>query len=147
MFAMWVLRFFCFKLYESPKYLMGRGRDEEAVAVMHKVAEYNGKTSSLRLERLQEVDDIALSSPSSVDDDAEKAASRGFDTSAKAAALRKMQKFDTGHVRSLFATRKLAWSTSLLITLWGECSSVCCASMRSIIMHHRIALIGLAFPL
>jgi len=127
MFAMWVLRFFCFKLYESPKYLMGRGRDEEAVAVMHKVAEYNGKTSSLRLERLQEVDAIALSSPSSVDDDPEKAASRGFDTSAKAAALRKMQKFDTGHVRSLFATRKLAWSTSLLIALW--------------------ALIGLAFPL
>ncbi|KLO07040.1 MFS general substrate transporter [Schizopora paradoxa] len=128
MFAMWVLRYFCFHLHESPKYLMGRGRDEEAVEVVHKVAAYNGRTSSLRLEQLLEIDGLAPESPSSaVSDDPEKGTSRGFDTSAKAAALRKMEKFNTGHVRSLFATRKLAWSTSLLIALW--------------------ALIGLAFPL
>jgi len=127
MFVMWVLRFFCFHLYESPKYLMGRGRDEEAVVVVHKVAAYNGKTSSLRLEQLQEVEGDAFASSPSSDKDPEKATSHKFDTSARAAALRKMEKFNTGHVRSLFATRKLAWSTSLLIALW--------------------ALIGLAFPL
>lgn len=124
MFVMWVLRYFCFNLYESPKYLMGRGRDEEAVAVVHKVAAYNGKTSSLRVEQLQEIDGLAPSSRTSVvSDDPEKGGARGFDTSAKAAALRKMEKFSTDHVRSLFATRKLAWSTSLLIALWGECYS------------------------
>lgn len=121
MFVMWVLRFFCFKLYESPKYLMGRGRDEEAVAVVHKVAEYNGKKSSLRLEQLREVERTAPSFPPSAGDDPEKGTGPRFDTSAKAAALRKLEKFDTGHVRSLFATRKLAWSTSLLIALWGAC--------------------------
>ena len=64
MFIMFFLRFFVFKLYESPKYLMGRGRDEEAVRAVHLVAAYNGKKSNLRLEHLQEVD-AALSSSSS----------------------------------------------------------------------------------
>jgi hypothetical protein len=45
-----VLRFFFFHLYESPKYVMGRGRDAEAVEVVHKVAAYNGITSSLTLD-------------------------------------------------------------------------------------------------
>ena len=30
---MWGIRFFLFPLYESPKYLMGKGEDDEAVAV------------------------------------------------------------------------------------------------------------------
>ena len=44
------IRFFVFDLYESPKYLMGRGKEELAVEIVHKVAEYNGKTSNLTLE-------------------------------------------------------------------------------------------------
>lgn len=99
---------------------MGRGRDEEAVRAVHLVAAYNGKTSSLRLEHLQEVDAALLSSPSPSRYDPEKFDGRGFDTSAKAAALRKLEKFSMGHVKSLFATRKLALSTSLLISLWGS---------------------------
>ncbi len=119
MFIMWILRFFFFKLYESPKYLMGRGRDEQAVAAVHLVAAYNGKTSHLRLEHLQEVD-AALSSPSSSNGDPEKFDARGLDTSAKAAVLRKLEKFSMGHVKSLFATRRLALSTSILIVIWGQ---------------------------
>lgn len=42
------IRFVCFHIYESPKYLMGKGRDEEAVQVVHEVARRNGKTSSCR---------------------------------------------------------------------------------------------------
>ena len=113
MLLLWVLRFFVFHLYESPKYLMGRGRDAEAVEVVHKVAAYNGRTSSLTLEMLQEAGKSA--DTGSITD----ATGLGLDTSAKAAALRKLQKFDSAHVKSLFVTRKLAYSTSLLITLWG----------------------------
>ncbi|KAF5377853.1 hypothetical protein D9615_006829 [Tricholomella constricta] len=115
MFLLWGIRFFVFKLHESPKYLMGRGRDEAAVEVVHRVAEHNGTTSTLSLEHLREVG--LLSSEDS----------KELDTSAKGAVSRQLQKFDAGHVTSLFATRKLAYSTSLLITLW--------------------AFIGLAFPL
>ncbi|KAG5643720.1 hypothetical protein DXG03_009709 [Asterophora parasitica] len=102
MFVLWGIRFFLFKLWESPKYLMGRGRDEEAVDVVHKVAEYNGKTSTLTLEDLKRAGTLG-----GADD---------VDTTAKAAVSRQLQKFDSNHVKNLFATRKLAYSTSFLAT-------------------------------
>ncbi|KAI0086900.1 MFS general substrate transporter [Irpex rosettiformis] len=120
MLLLWVVRFFVFHLHESPKYLMGRGRDAEAVEVVHKVATYNGKTSSLTVDMLTDAGQLAGVS-SLTDGEA------GFDTSAKAAVMRTLRNFNGSHVRPLFATRKLAYSTSLLIVLW--------------------ALIGLAFPL
>jgi hypothetical protein len=33
--------------------------------------------------------------------------------------LKQLGVVDTNHVKPLFATRKLAWSTGLLIVLWG----------------------------
>ncbi|OAX35732.1 MFS general substrate transporter [Rhizopogon vinicolor AM-OR11-026] len=118
MMLLWVIRFFVFDMYESPKYLMGRGRDEQAVEVVHKVAAYNGKTSNLTIEDLRGAGKLA---DTPVDDDAP------MDTSVLAAVRRKMEMFSSSHVQSLFATRKIAWSTTILIILW--------------------AFIGLAFPL
>ncbi|KAH9924317.1 MFS general substrate transporter [Epithele typhae] len=109
MLLLFCLRFFVFHLYESPKYLMGRGRDAEAVQIVHKVAAYNGVHSSLTLEMLQEAREALM------------------DTSARGAVARKLRAFSGEHVRSLFATKKMAYSTTLLIILW--------------------AFIGLAFPL
>jgi hypothetical protein len=106
MIICWGLRFFVFHLYESPKFLVGRGRDEEAVEVIHKVAAYNGVKSSLRLEHLQAVD-------------REHGAQNAVDTSVAAAAKRTLEMFDTSRVKALFVTRKMAYSTSLLIVLWG----------------------------
>lgn len=114
MLLLFVIRFFIFHLYESPKYLMGRGRDEDAVEVVRKVAEYNGTTTSLTVEMLREAGELAGQD--------EKGGNGGLDTSAKAAVLRKLEKFDAGHVKPLFATKKLAYSTSLLIALWGMLS-------------------------
>jgi MFS family permease len=39
------LRFVVFTIFESPKFLMGKGRDEDAVKIVHEVARRNGKTS------------------------------------------------------------------------------------------------------
>lgn len=123
MLVLSALRFFVFDLYESPKFLMGRGRDAEAVDVIHKVAAYNGKTSNLTLQQLTEVGLIEGQIS-----DAERAANLlNMDTSAIGAVRRKMAAFSGNHVKSLFATKKMAWSTSILIMLW--------------------AFIGLAFPL
>ena len=121
MLLLWVLRFFVFHLYESPKYLMGRGRDEEAVEVVRKVAAYNGKETKLTVEMLKGVGRKAASEKGdneSIAKDPENGEA-DFDTSAKGAIIRKLRKFDLGHVKPLFATRKLAYSTSLLIILWG----------------------------
>lgn len=110
---LWILRFFVFNLYESPKYLMGRGWDEAAVETIHKVAAYNGKTSYLTVEHLKSAEKHR-SGPG------EKEKVVKMDVSAVAAVKRKLAIFDACHVKPLFATRKLAYSTSLLIILWGE---------------------------
>ncbi|KDR66281.1 hypothetical protein GALMADRAFT_232637 [Galerina marginata CBS 339.88] len=106
MLVLWAIRFFVFTLYESPKYLMGKGRDEDAVEVIQRVAAHNGVTSTLSAEDLSRL---------------------GEHIGSSSVIQRKLSVFDANHVKPLFATRKLAYSTSLLIVLW--------------------ALIGLAFPL
>ena len=111
-FVMFIIRFFVFSIYESPKYYMGKGRDEEAVRIVHEVAHRNGKISNLTIDDL-------------------KACERGGgavqETNASAAIKRKLASLNGDHVRSLFATRKLAFSTSMIMLVW--------------------AFIGLAFPL
>jgi len=116
MLVLFVIRFFVFHLYESPKFLMGRGRDAEAVEVVHKVAAYNGTTSNLTLEMLRRVE---RNRPASLDDDSEKCRISTPDTSSLGALLRILRTFGWDHITPLFKTRKLAWSTSLLIILWG----------------------------
>lgn len=113
MLILWVIRFFFFKLLESPKFLVGHGRDKDAVEVTHKVAKYNGKVSEFTLEELQAVEKIGSGNEG-----------KKFETTVKAALQRKLIKFDGNHVKPLFARRKLAWSTSLLIIIWGTCVSL-----------------------
>ncbi|EIW78205.1 MFS general substrate transporter [Coniophora puteana RWD-64-598 SS2] len=121
MLFLFLIRFGLFSMYESPKYLMGRGRDADAVEVVHKVAKYNGIESRLTLEALEKAGKLAVSAHEEESEEAK------MDTSALAAVRRQMAKFSGDHVSALFATKKLAWSTSILIVLW--------------------AFIGLAFPL
>ena len=77
---------------------------------MHEVARRNGKTSSLTLEHLTVHD-----------------AAGPLQTDAAAILKRRLEKINLTHVRALFATRQLAYSTSLICLIWG--------------------LIGLSFPL
>ncbi|KAK6360291.1 hypothetical protein TWF730_006439 [Orbilia blumenaviensis] len=119
---LFIIRFFIFNMYESPKYLMGKARDADAVEVVHKVAEYNKFESSLSLDHLEAVDRHYRSSESGTTE-------RPLEdyTTASAALRRNLEKFKFDHIRALFRTKQLAYSTSLIIFLWG--------------------IIGLAFPL
>ena len=111
MMVLWGIRFFAFKLYESPKYLMGRGKDKLAVEVVHKVAKCNNTESSLSLEALQSLGRHPK-------EDAKDARAFGV-------VQENLELFDVNHVKPLFANRTLAWSTGLLIVLWGEDSPSC----------------------
>lgn len=102
--VMFILRFFFFNLYESPKYLMGRGRDAEAVRVVHEVARRNGKTVNLTLEDLSVCDD----QPNSTQN-----------TTAVGVLARKLESLNLGHINALFATPKLAFSTSMICIIWA----------------------------
>ncbi|KAL8680248.1 MAG: hypothetical protein Q9186_003544 [Xanthomendoza sp. 1 TL-2023] len=43
------LRFIVFRFQESPKYLLCRGKDEKAVKVLHHIANFNGRESSITM--------------------------------------------------------------------------------------------------
>ncbi|KAF5595705.1 major facilitator superfamily transporter [Fusarium pseudocircinatum] len=100
---MFLVRFVLFKIYESPKYLMSKGRDEEAVRVVHTVAKKNGKTSTLSIE------DLKACEP------------EGYvaQTDTSAALKRYLEKVDLSHVKALFVTRKLGLSTGLIMAVWA----------------------------
>ena len=136
MMILWAIRFFLFKLYESPKYLMGKGRDQEAVDVVHKVAQYNGVQSSLTIEELKNTE--------KGDGTASTTGEQPIGHQIGSVVRQHLSKFDSNHVYPLFATRKLAYSTSLLIILWGKLN----IRLLNLTNHNTfIALIGLAFPL
>ena len=105
---LWAIRFFLYNLEESPRYLVGRGRDADAVAVIHRIAAYNRCTSSLTVEQLTAAGERAA--------EANKAAAG---SAGEQKLLSQTSVWTTYHIRSLFKTAKLAWSTSLLIVIWG----------------------------
>ncbi|KAF5329762.1 hypothetical protein D9619_009282 [Psilocybe cf. subviscida] len=109
---LWGLRFFIFELFESPRYLIGKGEDERAVAVVHRVAKYNGTTSSLTLEQLTAVEGAGAGSEFEKPKGGETTASGGL-------GLSRTSHYTVGHIKALFRTPKLAWATSLLISIWG----------------------------
>lgn len=104
-------RFFLFTVHESPKYLVGVGLEEDAVAVIHEIARVNRRYTSLTIEDLKacEPDDY-------VDNDR-----------ASHVIHRRLLTVGVGRVRKLFGTKRLAFSTGLVMAIWS--------------------LIGLAYPL
>jgi MFS family permease len=99
-----IIRFVFFTVYESPKFWMGKGNDDEAVRIVHEVARRNGKTSNLTVEDLKSLGEIQ---------------GAGKDA-ASAAIKRKLQAVNLTHIRSLFAVSMLLlrlWSVYLLLQL------------------------------
>ncbi|KAK7460649.1 MFS sugar transporter [Stygiomarasmius scandens] len=107
---LWGIRFFVFKLFESPRYLAGLGRDEEAVEVIHKVAKFNGTTTSLTVDQLVEAGRL----------EGEKAPAPSLaQGNSGRRLLSQSSALGIEHIKALFRTKKMAFSTTLLILLWG----------------------------
>ncbi|KAI0318400.1 MFS general substrate transporter [Amylostereum chailletii] len=105
MFLLALARIAFFRLHESPRFLLGRGPSHhaEAVAIVHAIARYNGVQTGLRVEDFEEAERSVA----------------GHAQAAKWRILSEDSSWNMTHVRALFATPKLAWSTSLLIAIWG----------------------------
>lgn len=103
--VMFIIRFGVFSIYESPKYNMGKGKDEEAVRIVHEVARRNGKTSPLTIEDLKACEVLG--------------GDQAQQTNASAAIKRKLASLNSEHVRALFATKKLAISTTMIMVIWA----------------------------
>jgi len=98
-----VIRFVFFTVYESPKFYMGKGMDEKAVEIVHEVARRNGKTTSLTVADLKACGELP----------------HAKEHAGSAAITRKLKQLDLTHVQALFASRKLAITTSLLMLIWA----------------------------
>lgn len=103
-FVMFMCRFFLFHLYESPKFLLSRGRQGEAVATVHGVAYKNKKTTWLSEEILNEIGGTA-------------AVEENQQLSFSEIMKRNLDKFSTQRIAPLFATRKLGLMSTLTFLL------------------------------
>ncbi|EEH36307.2 hypothetical protein PAAG_06725 [Paracoccidioides lutzii Pb01] len=106
--VMFMCRFFLFHLYESPKFLLSRGRQEEAVSVVHAVAYTNGSSTWLTNEILNEIGGY----PEEISPDQQKLSNLEI-------VKRQLSKFSTQRIAPLFATKKLGFTTVLLWFCWA----------------------------
>ena len=134
MLLLWVIQFKLFDLNKLPKYLMGRGKDATAIKIVHKWLSCNGVKRTLMVEELK----WAGRCNGEIEGD----------MSVLGAIRKQMTKVSGDHVRALFMTKKLAWSMSILILLWGKFSSTFFITMTGTDRYmYAIVFIGLTFPL
>jgi MFS family permease len=104
-FAMFICRFFLFHLFESPKFLLSRGRQAEAVAVVHGIAYHNKSQTWLTEDILNQIG----GHPDAVHDDK---------LGVVEIVRRQLGKFSTQRIGPLFSSRRLGLSTALLWFIW-----------------------------
>lgn len=102
---MFVCRFFLFHLYESPKLLLSRGRQSEAVAVVHGIAYANGAKTWLTEEILNEIGGTASTG-------------KDLKLNKQEIVKRQMGKFSTERIGPLFRGWRLATTTVLIWFMW-----------------------------
>jgi MFS family permease len=110
-FAMFLVRFFLFDMFESPKYLLSRGRQAEAVAVVQGIALRNNKKTWLTEAIL---DAVVLD-----DDNTNAPRVRRLRLSTANIIRNKLASFSAERIRPLFKTRKLGLTTSLIWFAWA----------------------------
>lgn len=95
-FVMSVLRITVIRLKETPKYLLGEGKDEEVVAGFHAMAEMYDRPCTITIEQLRAC---------------------GVIQSAHGRSKWSVAEF-TIHIRGLFSTKAIGLSTSLIWVSW-----------------------------
>ncbi|TVY91080.1 putative MFS-type transporter [Lachnellula willkommii] len=104
-FCMFLARFVLFHLFESPKFLLARGRQAEAVAVVHGIAFKNGTTTWLSEKILNEIGgDLVVETPTFTPLEVVK---------------RKLASFSGERIAPLFHDKKLGWTTGILWFCWA----------------------------
>ncbi|QRV89820.1 major facilitator superfamily transporter [Ceratobasidium sp. AG-Ba] len=106
-FLMFLARYVVFTLQESPKYLLAKGRDQEALEVLQYVANRNGRTLSLTIDDFEAINKLGARVETAPAHSNLQVVKNAFTS------------FDMSHVKPLFSTPKLALNTSLTITCWG----------------------------
>lgn len=110
-----VIRVFAFKIPESPRYLLSKGRDTEAVEAVNYIARYNGKPETLTIDMLQAIDLKLSQSPV----DAHTATPPSPTGLTRLQIVKESLKdYDTGSFKKLFTGRPLIQHTSVTFIIW-----------------------------
>lgn len=109
------LRFVVFRFRESPKFLLYKGRDEEAVKVMQEIAKYNKTTTSVTLERF-----AALSGDNSSTNTTGSSSKpvMGVDGKKTSSTMKEKVKNELGRYKLLFKNATIARLTILIWTIY-----------------------------
>ena len=105
-FIMFFVRFFIFRLFESPKYLLIQNRQAEAVAVVHGIAYRNGTKTWLTEDILDAVVD-------------ESASHEPAQLSTTGVLKDKLASFSSARIRPFFSNKTLGLATSLIWFCWA----------------------------
>lgn len=113
-FTMFAIRFFLFHMFESPKFLLNKGRQSEAVAVVHGIAFRNGAKTWLTSEIL---DLVAADDP---EQSSHVAHQYSMSSAPRSNVLKeKLRGFSGDRLRPLFQTKTLGIATSLVWFCWA----------------------------
>ncbi|RFU26387.1 hypothetical protein B7463_g9954, partial [Scytalidium lignicola] len=105
-----LIRIFIFTMPESPRYLLSKGRDAEAVEAVNYVARRNGKPEPLNLAMLQDID-RELGITVNLDEGR-------LGLSRTEIMKENLKDFKSANYKDLFVTRRLARHTALIWFIW-----------------------------
>ncbi|KAL6707817.1 hypothetical protein ACN47E_003717 [Coniothyrium glycines] len=108
--AFGIIRIFAFKIPESPRFLLSKGRDVDAVEAVNYIARFNGVPETLTLDMLQAIDAQF---------------SNGSTTESTPTGMTKVQRvkesvkdYDKSNFKSLFSGRRMAQHTTVTFLIW-----------------------------
>ncbi|KAF1949151.1 MFS general substrate transporter [Byssothecium circinans] len=113
--AFGLIRILAFKIPESPRYLLSKGRDADAVEAVNYIARYNGKPETLTIDMLRAID-AQLGHGGSPDHPNTSSSSKGL--SQMQILKESFKDYDTGSFKKLFSGRRLARHTSVTFIIW-----------------------------
>ncbi|BGP11891.1 hypothetical protein JCM10049v2_007811 [Rhodotorula toruloides] len=110
------LRFVLFTFYESPKFLLAKGKDEEAIDVLYKIAAFNRQPQpQLTIDDFRLLDKEYSERESITSDEPLSSGPRQFTTGEMAKIRVKQAVGQFAHLKGFFATKRMIWVS---VTLW-----------------------------
>jgi MFS family permease len=106
-FLMFICRFFLFHLYESPKFLLSRGRQAEAVATVYGIAHYNKTHTWLTEDILNQIGGD------------QEVTGEDIKLSVFEIVKRSLGRFSMKRFKTLFQDKKIGVTTALLWFQWS----------------------------
>ncbi|BGP28095.1 MFS transporter, sugar transporter [Rhodotorula toruloides] len=110
------LRFVLFTFHESPKFLLAKGKDEEAIDVLYKIAAFNRQPQpNLTIDDFRLLDKEYAERESITSDEPLSSGPRQFTTGEMAKIRVKQAVGQFAYLKGFFATKRMIWVS---VTLW-----------------------------